>query len=444
MTFLKMQKNRTKKTRGAKGPRCRRQFGFLLSLTCFIILALLSFPGVAGPLRRPNSYSPLALGIGGAGFSGVSNPTTIYYNPAGMTLSPDTVALAGLEIVSAPRTYEPLTGPEESSESKIIPLPSVGITSRFTKSGDKPLPFAAGLGFFVSYGGAMDFDKDKVSPGIVHSQILLMELNLAFAYAVTPTLSLGAALRLGLGSFSLINTERRGVDLAPADLSGSGIKAGYSLGATYMPAKWLRLGITYASPMTVAMEGDGQVEINPNELTPDLSTLTMPWPQWAAFGIALAPTDNLNIYTGLRWTDWSAFQRLVIDLSVIKDVVEELNFDDGVTLNLGAEWSPLEALVVRAGFSYDSNCVPDTTVKRQYLDSDKFTLALGGSYYITPHLALDVAYEILFGPTREVPNVIRKEIDPITDEEKDVPVNPAPGRYSSTIHSIALGGRYSF
>jgi long-subunit fatty acid transport protein len=249
-------------------------------------------------------------------------------------------------------------------------------------------------------------------------------------------------LRVGFGLFDLKNTEREGVTLAPSELSGSGVKVGFTGGVTYSPLRWLRLGVVYASPMEVEMKGEGWVEVNPGQRRPDNVTMTMPWPQWAGLGGALL-LDPVNVYLGLRWIDWSSFQRLVVDLSVINDVIEKLDFDDGVSAHLGAEWRVLERLTLRGGFAFDSNTIPDKTVERQYFDAPKFTVAVGGSVRVWSTLMVDLAYEILLGPEREIPARIETRTD-ATGKPEEVQLNAAPGTYSSTVHSLGLSVRYSY
>jgi long-chain fatty acid transport protein len=407
-------------------------------------VVLWSVAAQAGGMGRPNIFSPLGLGIGGAGFAGVANPTTIHYNPAGLVLMSETVVLGGLELVMAPRRYEPLSGPVEENEFALLPAPSVGVSTRFaSRGGRRPLPFALGLGFYNTFGGSMDFDPAKVSKGIVHTSMLLLELVPAAAYQINPRLSAGVGIRLGFGTFSLTSNDdstllqiRR-----PSELSGSGIHVGVSLGLTWEPLDWLRVGVTYASPMSIEMKGGAKVELGEGKWREDSDAVTAPWPQWAALGGTFIPIPSLLLHAGGRWTDWASFHHLVIDFSATEDITEQLNFDDGISLHLGAEWALHRRLTLRAGMSYDSNTVGDHYIRRQYLDADKLTAALGGSVLTWGAFTLDFAYEILFGPTREVPALSRMEPD---TAGRMVEVKNAPGRYSSNIHSIALGLRYIY
>jgi long-chain fatty acid transport protein len=411
----------------------------------FVALLVLTLPvtAYAGGLARPNVFSALGIGIGGAGFAGVSNPTTIHYNPAGLILMRETVVLGGLEIIAAPRSYTPLSGAREETVGGVSPVPSLGVSTRLAHRGGKgALPLAMGLGFYNSFGGAVEFDDAAVTPGITRSSSVMLELVPSLAYQVTSQLSLGVGLRVGFGLFDLKNTEREGVTRAPSELSGSGVRVGFKGGLTYSPLRWLRLGVVYASPMEVEMKGEGHVEVNPGQPRPDNVTLTMPWPQWAALGGALL-LDPVTVYVGVRWIDWSSFQRVVLDLSVINDVVEELDFHDGVSTHLGAEWRVMERLTLLGGFSFDSNTIPDKSVERQYFDAPKVTCAVGGSVRVWSTLVVDLAYEILLGPEREVPERSGTRHD-AAGKPVEVELNAAPGTYSSVIHSLGLSVRYSY
>jgi hypothetical protein len=87
--------------------------------------------------------------------------------------------------------------------------------------------------------------------------------------------------------------------------------------------------------------------------------------------------------------------------------------------------------------------VPDKSVERQYLDAPKYTASLGCSLVLWKPLAVDLAYEMLFGPEREVPDVVKTGQD-ASGNPTEIHVNSAPGRYSSTVHSVGLSVRYSY
>jgi long-chain fatty acid transport protein len=405
----------------------------------------------AGGLGRPNIFSSLGLGIGGAGYAGVPDPTTIHYNPAGLVLMRRTVGIAGINLVMAPRTYEPLqrdpavVPPTESNVSAVLPVPSFGLSTRFARrGGSRPMPFAVGLGFYNTYGGSVSFDAEQVQPGIISSRIILLEVVPAVAYQVTSRLAVGAALRFGIGTFDIENNERTGVKKAPARLAGSGIRIGVNLGIWYQPVDWLRIGVSYSSPMPVEMDGEGEVQVANEIWRPDNVKLSVPWPQWAGLGLAFSPSASLDIYAAVRWIDWSEFQNLIIDLSVINDIVEDLDFSDGVSAHLGLSWKLHPRFTLRGGTSFDSNTIADSHVKRNYLDSNKVTLALGGSILVWSSLYLDLAYEASIWLPREIPVVKGTEIDPLTKQPVEIDVNVAPGRYSAMMHSIALGVRYAY
>jgi long-subunit fatty acid transport protein len=441
----------------------------LCALCALVALVALLAPSaaLAGGLGRPNVFSALGVGIGGAGFAGVPNPTTLHYNPAGMTLMRETVGLVGLEVVMAPRTYERLYLPEwededprwspcpsggecpavEDTEGGIIPVPSFAFSTRLAKKGGvNPQPVALGLAFYNTFGGQLSWDKNVVADGITESNIILLEIVPTVAYQVTSQLSVGAGLRIGFGTFSLVNTERKGTELAPSELSGSGVKAGFNCGITYQPLRWLRLGAVYASAMAVEMQGEAQVELDEGKPQPTNVTLTMPWPQWAGLGAALT-LDPVNVYLGGKWIDWSSFNNLVIDLSEpsLQDVVERLDFSDGYSLHLGLDWQIHPRFAARAGVAFDSNTVPDKSVERQYLDGPKVTVGAGGSVVVWNTLTVDLAYEILLGTPRDVPD--DREVvgtNPVTGKDLYEHHNVAPGTYTTMIHTFALSVRYSY
>jgi len=416
------------------------------SASWIVLLVVLFVPttSLAG-VGRPNIFSALGLGIGGAGFAGVPNPTTLHYNPAGLVLTRQTAVLGGLELVIPPRQYEPLDGALEKGKISISPVPSAALSTRLARRGGvHPLPVALGLGFYSTFGGTLAFAEEDVQPGTLSQTMLMLELVPAVAYQVTRQLSLGVSVRIGFGSLSLLTNKREGTDTAPADLSGSGITVGTTLGGTYEPVPWLRIGVVYGSPMNVEIKGEGSVEVSANNWKDSTFSVEIPWPQWAAMGLALVLGESSNLYVGVRWTDWSSFDTMITRMSVIPDAIQDMNYDDSVSAHLGFESRLHDRFSLRGGISFDTSSIPDSSTDRVSIDMPKVTLAVGCSVKIMSSLILDVAYEALFGPIRNVPDVMGTEIDPVTGKPVDVHLNAEPGRYSSQIHSLALGVRYLY
>lgn len=400
-----------------------------------LALALAGAPrtAAAGALNRPNIYSPLGIGIGGAGFAGVANPTTIHYNPAGMILMARTNVLGGVELVLAPRSHTPSGADEEAARLIPVPVPSLGICTRFAARGGRdPLPVAFGLGFYNTFGGALSFDEDRVQPGITDATLLVLELVPAFAYQVTSRLALGVALRFGFGVFSMTNNETRGVERLPATVSGSGIQVGATLGAVYAPTGWLRLGLVYGSPLSMTMNGEGDVDAADMSFADNVE-VKLPWPQWAALGatVQLGPSGQLSV--GLRWTDYSSFKRLQVELRQAPDLIEPLDFRDGVSVHLGTRWSVHPRLTLMGGLSYDSNTIPDERMQRAFFDAHKLSLSAGASVRVWGSFLIDSAFEAVVAPDRTVDAVAA-----------DGAANPSPGTYSLGNYTLALGLRYLY
>ena len=210
------------------------------------------------------------------------------------------------------------------------------------------------------------------------------------------------------------------------------------------PTPWLQLGVNYRSQLKVTVSGDGALQLTTTNNTPVTFTLTVPWPQSLSGGMAVKPLPGLRLMASIDWTDWSSFSVLqphFNDMNLDPNSRLLLDYMDNYTIHVGAEYAIGAAgppvAVVRAGYSFDSNAVPDRTIDRQLQDAGKHTIGGGGGVRLGERIWIDAAGELLFGEARAVP-------DTTSLTATKYFTNGAPGSYTETIVSVELMGRYAF
>jgi long-chain fatty acid transport protein len=380
----------------------------------------------------------------------------VWFNPAGLAQIPQTTVLAGVDVVAVTFDTQPAqctppggmttTNCAKISTSQTVPLPALAFSTRFAGAGGRdPSRFAIGFGMFVTQGLQVDFNKAQLvaageSPGIISTKFAMLELVPSLAYKVNDVLSVGASLRagvqgMGLTDFSSVTDTRP----SNATLTGSGAGFGFAVGVIARPLPDLSLGLTYRSEVNVSISGDATISGTGG--TPQAAgfNLNVPWPQAVSFGLAYRVLPQLRLMGQFDWTEWSSFDALAPHFSDPNlDKLGRVLFDysDNYTIRLGAEYAVSEHVVLRAGYAYDTNAVPDRTLDRQLIDGPKTVLSGGIGLRLGDKIVIDASGDSLFGAPR-------------TEATSDMTVpkylrNVDPGTYEATVFSFQLTGRYQF
>ena len=393
------------------------------SLTLTLTLTLTNAYG--GGLGRPNSISARGVGLGGAFTALADDPTALFFNPGALG-EIDPQASIGGELVVGPRSYTPLTGPKQSA-TVTAPLPALGAVYRFTDANDQPSPITFGVGVWNTFGGKVSFPKTG-NPALDSTEDAAIEASAGVAYRVSDKLSIGGALRLGIGLFAIDST------MMPYDsqLSASGVGLAVAAGMLAKPTDTLRVGIAWRSPLHIDTDGSGTIDFDSGAQT-EAFTHAQHWPQQASLGVALVPDAQLRLAAQLDWSQWSTVHDLTVRFPANSglDQVYPENWNDSWTVRGGAEYAFTRQFAARAGAYYDTSAVPDRSLERQYLDSNKLGVAAGASLYAAGW-RVDAALDVVLPSTRTVPDNTAATMAFPAD------TNKAPGAYSGTLVTVEL------
>ncbi len=405
--------------------------------SCAALLALLLIPSAAsaGGVARPNNISARGVSLGGAFVAVADDATAWHFNPAGPAFAAPGVHL-GFELVIAPRSFVPIAedgtrGPAEEPDTPIVPLPALGVTVRVA---DK---VTVGAGVWNTFGGQLTYCADRAACEAEHATDMLagvvdktqnavIELVAGASYRVDDTLAIGGALRVGYGLFKVLTTARP----TDSEVSATGLGVGASLGATWRPTPTVTVGASWRSALAVETAGDGTL----GDVTVPI-THTQEWPQSAALGVAFGVSDKVMVSTELDWTQWSRFERIVIDFPAASVVqIYPLDWDDNYSLRLGAQFEAAARLQLRGGVYFDTNAIPDYTMERQYIDRNKVGFSYGASYGFGLW-RVDFGGDLLGvigGSPRTVPDNSAEVVDFPAAQ------NISPGEYSSKLFTFEL------
>ncbi len=368
--------------------------------------------------------------MGGAFTALADDATALYFNP-GALADVDPEAMVGGELVVGPRHYTPTLadgshGPEQSA-TVVAPVPALGLVYRFTDADDRPSPITFGVGVWNTFGGKVSFPKSG-TPALDSTEDAAFEASAGVAYRVSDKLAVGGALRLGIGLFAIDST------MMPYDsqLSASGVGLAVAAGMLAKPTDTLRVGVAWRSPLHVETDGSGTIQF-PSGPSQEQFTHAQKWPQQGSLGVALVPDRQLRVAAQLDWTQWSTVQDLAVRFpaqSALDQVYRE-DWRDTWTVRAGGEYAFSPAVAARAGAYFDTAAVPDRSLERQYLDSNKVGVAAGASVRAAGW-RLDAALDVVLPSTRTVPDNTAATMAFPADRNK------APGDYSGTLITIEL------
>ncbi len=377
-----------------------------------------------------------AAGFATARFGGehgsvvTTNPTALYYNPAGIGFSEgvDVFLDGNLAFRTATVNHAPApTDPPDPSGGEgansgsahlfnVFGAPAFGATVRL---GD----FALGAGLFVPFGGQESFDQNNrfdatkfflASAGaqrwhVIDGQQAYVYGTVGAAYRIGP-LSVGAAGNVVFSSVSLeravvppfgdpdtANEGRSKLDVSATDGS---FAAGVMLEA--LPER-LWLGASYQS----------QPAVGPQTLTGTLRTSTpyssppaslaqsvsfhQSLPDVVRVGARWLPRDDFELRLMGDFTRWSVMRTQCLSFqdspcTVLPDGSAAANsavllnlrrsWNDTYHVHAGASFWPTPGVELFAGAGFETAAVPDATLEPTFMDANNLEWSVGCRYFL--------------------------------------------------------------
>jgi long-chain fatty acid transport protein len=389
---------------------------------------------------RPAAASGFATARFGGEHGNVTetNPTVVYFNPAGLGFSEGihlmadgTLALrsvswehprAASDPPDAPGAEGANTGRAEAFN--VFGAPMLGASARFGG-------FAIGAGIFAPFGGRVDWAQNKSFVGntqyplaadgvqrwhTITGALTYIYGSLAVAYRVGP-FSVGASGNLVSASTKSLRARNPAGDTLPradqegrADTDVSGLFASYGLGAMFEAVKdQLWLGVSYqAQPGLGEMKLKGTLVVTYGGVArKDRVALYQALPDIVRAGARYRPSDDLELRLFGELTRWSVMRTQCLAFEDYPCAVTSTGDDPGdggIFLNIRRHWrdtvslragvshwfSPPLELFLGAGF--ETAAVPDATLDPEQPDSTTLQGAIGGRWEVIPKLFIGASY----------------------------------------------------
>jgi len=364
---------------------------------CVVVVSAVSLGACIGADRAvagalDNSFvGTKAIAMAGA-FTGIaSDASAVYFNPAGLAfLASDGTHFEIYGYLSLTKfRYENAGALFESNEK--FPVPGLFAARRFDR-------FALGFGYYIPYGGGGTAYQDFMGTGIeLKSAAGIQAFTAAAAYAITPSLSVGAGVSMYVG---VVDTRAPQTISQPvpalvdyeSEYNGrSGY--GWNLGVLYKPTDALSVGVSVISPTSVRMEGEERVRIAAfgAEATSDSEIeLGTPWYVTAGLGYRLHP--GLTLGLSAAWMSWSREDEVIIAHGGTAESTRvATHYENSYRVSVGMEWVASKKLTLRAGLKYQPGATEDDYLIPSSNDVDLVVPSLGIGYRVGKSLELDLA-----------------------------------------------------
>lgn len=449
------------------------------------------------------AFSAGASGFQTARFGGehghptTSNPTAIYFNPAGLALGKGTRIYLDVGLALRNSTYErpqgaisnPGTGtPADAFEANagtakldnVAFIPFAAIVSDFGIEN-----FGAGIGAYVPLGGSASWDQNsafegargEVYPGAVdgvqrwftiEGTIRSLYLTAAAAYRVP-------SLRLSLGAgFNVIQSQVQTVRARNGDGTDDLVQGGlpkegrslidveswdlaFSVGAIWEPVDKFWVGASYQSQPgfgKMSLSGKLETQFPMAERTEQDVVLTQELPDIWRLGFRWQPQERWELRLFGEYARWSVLQDQCVFSEGGSCEIEEDGSEgpdsSGVVQNIPRRWR--DGFGVRAGVSrwlssdveayvgvgYDSSAIPDRVLDPSIYDMDKISASVGARVELADWWAVSATLTPVFYFTRDIPVADSQGFASPSDQPN------AAGKYSQFIGVLDVNTEFIF
>ncbi|MBK7982704.1 MAG: outer membrane protein transport protein [Candidatus Competibacter sp.] len=438
-------------------------------------LPILGFAGLLA-LTGPAHASGLQIteqsvtGLGRA-FAGGSLPNDdvsgAYYNPADMMLGKGTQAQAGITFIGISMETENsgssvrlpgnlgavLTQP--GTVPVFVTVPSAGRnddggTDKLVPNGYYAMDIndrmRFGLGITAPFAVSTSYGRNWIGRyHAVNSDLLTVDVNPSIAYRINESFSIGAGVSAQYAeaklSQALFNPLSAFTKDGYAAVKADGWAFGYNLGALYEYDANTRFSLSYRSRIKHSVDGDRTIsDYIPSRNGTVSAKADVTLPDWVGLAAYRRLDDRWAVMGGVRWTNWSVFDKLEIDFGDGSKSVTPEHWKDSWSFGIAVSYDYNPDWTFRTGYVHDQTPVPSTEFRTPRIpDNDRNAFALGFTYHPNPQLAVDFGYmyiKFADGGTENTINLIPAPAGLITDTLRI--------DYSGTGNLIGLQASYRF
>ena len=382
---------------------------------CVVVLATGAF-GAGFGLYEMDAKS---TAIGGNVLGKPMGPSTVYYNPAGMSCLTGTCVYVGATMLYPPVPYRTWGGGFRETDGRLDPGAFVFPTAFVTQ--ELPWGFTAGLGFYADFGLGSRYDDNwALKYDSTKTDFEGFTLNPAISYKITDKWSVAGGLRLTYTYFEMSQSH----DFNLADVYGvpngynglynlginrwhlkadnaRNLALGFNLGTRYQLTDDISLGAMYRSPMRTRLQGESSwsgAAVGGRQHNAVEETLNLPQQLTVGFNWDNFLIEKLQFGMSASWIGWSCMERFAFDVyNPIYQTKQKQNMDlnwrDTIRAGLGFGYEITENWEAMLGYVFDKDPSSDSLGNAHTMlpPGDRHVISFGGAWHTT-----DRAWEISF------------------------------------------------
>ena len=373
----------------------------------------------------------LSLGNNHAGTAASANdPSTEWYNPAGMTeIKKQSLSIGAILVntnikYSGTQTTEYMAPVEPSAPFKVQ---GGGFTPAPNFHYVLPLKnWAVGIGLVAPFGAQTNYGKNtQLRYTGTKTNLQVIDLTPAIAFKPSQYLSLGAGLDIAYtqGEFDNVATLGLTENDSSSTNTGNSVSLGYHLGTLIYINKNNRIGLTYHSRMIANLKGNTELSGPFAEMLSNYQSSTIKsndfstqiiLPAWWDLSYYFQATRELSLMATADYTQWNTVKNITLknilgvnsDNNGLTSVFIPQNFKNTWNFALGGNYQITEHWKLMLGFGYDMSPTNNQDRNIQIPDQNRFTVATGVEYQILNALSLALTYAHFFVQKASINNTI--------------------------------------
>ncbi|MCU7835082.1 MAG: outer membrane protein transport protein [gamma proteobacterium symbiont of Taylorina sp.] len=376
----------------------------ILSGTCF----------ASGFALIDNSASGSGQAFAGAA-AVAEDPSTIYFNPAGMMYIEGTQVTAGMNFIKSDAEFNnkgstdltalgPLStsqGGDGGNAGDTFFVPNFYYVSDF---GGK---YKIGLGVNAPFGLGTEYKSDWMGRyASTSSEVKSLNINPSIAFRANDKLSIGLGMNIQYMEAILesrIYQVAVGFSDGKAKITGDSWAFGFNGGLIYEITPATRLGVHYRSDISHTLDGEAKfknlsplIAQNPSLANQD-ATANIDTPSTFSISMTHQLNNQLTLLGDITHTKWSNFEelRVVGDNDSVVSLVEQ-NWSDSYRIALGMKYQYNDQWIFRTGVAHDETPIDDDYRTSRIPGDDRTWLSFGTGYSPSKQLTIDVAYSHLW------------------------------------------------
>lgn len=353
-----------------------------------------------------------ALGVGGAYTAVATDPSAVFYNPAGLSFQKNSVQL-GTSVIMPTVSF---TGPTDHPDWGTHDMEKQTFTpSTFYANYRLGSQASFGMGVYTPFGLGSRWAEDWLGHYITEEiNLMTFDFNPTVAWKLNDRASVGFGVNylwawdLVLSKDSYVTPVDTDVDL---NIEGTAAGWGWNFGLMMKPIDMLDIGVAWRSGVT--LEGTSGTATFEYESTgradydaflastfaeTDVST-TLEIPDMLSLGMALKPLSSLTVSMDAMYTGWEAYDTLHIDFENENDAVTDAAlpklYHNTWKYSFGLEYQLNPQLALRAGYYLDHSPISDDMLEPSLPDADRDGYSFGAGYRVNDHLSVDAYYLML-------------------------------------------------